>query len=66
MFCNQAKEYLSHKKVDFQDRDIMRDPAALAELKKLGYMTTPVIKINGDVIVGFDQEKIDAALSSRE
>jgi glutaredoxin len=64
MFCNQAKEYLSQKDVDFQDRDIMRDPTALGDLKKLGYMTTPVIQINGDVIVGFDQEKIDAALTS--
>jgi glutaredoxin 3 len=63
MFFNQAKEYLSQKKVDFQDRDIMRDPAALEELKKLGYMTTPVMQINGEVIVGFDQEKTDAALT---
>lgn len=50
------------KKVDFQDRNIMSDPTALEELKKLGYMTTPVIQFNGEVIVGFDQEKIDAAL----
>lgn len=62
MFCNQAKEYLLQKKVDFQDRNIMSDPTALEELKKLGYMTTPVIQFNGEVIVGFDQEKIDAAL----
>ena len=62
MFCNQAKEYLSQRKVDFQDKDISRDPTALAELRRLGYMTTPVIEINGAVIVGFDQEKIDAAL----
>lgn len=63
MFCNQVKEYLSHKNVDFRDRDITHDPTALGELKKLGYMTTPVIQINGNVIVGFDQEKIDAALA---
>lgn len=62
MFCNQAKEYLSQKKVDFQDRDITRDPTALQELKTLGYMTTPVIQIKGRTIVGFDQQQIDAAL----
>lgn len=62
MFCNQAKEFLSRKKIAFQDRDITRDPAALDELKKLGYMTTPVIQINGAVIVGFDEAEIDAAL----
>jgi hypothetical protein len=32
------------------------------ELRKLGYMTTPVLVIDGTVIVGFDQGKIDAAL----
>ncbi len=63
MFCTKAKEYLSQKKIAFQDRDITRDPAALEELKKLGFMTTPVLQINGAVIVGFDQDKIDKALT---
>lgn len=62
MFCDEAKEYLSQKTVSFQDRDITRDATALDELKRLGYMTTPVIQIDGSVIVGFDQAKIDAAL----
>jgi hypothetical protein len=31
----------------------------LADLKKLGYMTTPVIVIDGAAIVGFDSAKID-------
>lgn len=64
MFCNKAKEYLSQKKIAFQERDITSDSAALEDLKKLGYMTTPVIQIDGSVIVGFDQDKIDAALQS--
>ena len=62
MFCNQAKEYLSQKSIPFQERDVAQDPSALEDLKKLGYMTTPVIVINGSVIVGFDAEKIDKAL----
>jgi glutaredoxin 3 len=62
MFCDQAKEYLSQKGIQFQEKDIAQDPGALADLKKLGYMTTPVIVIEGAVIVGFDTEKIDQAL----
>ena len=62
MFCDQAKEYLSQKGMKFQERDIAQDPSALAELKKLGYMTTPVIVIDVSVIVGFDADKIDQAL----
>ena len=62
MFCDQAKEYLSHKGIEFQEREIAQDPSALADLKKLGYMTTPVIVIDGSVIVGFDVDKIDQLL----
>ena len=42
----QAKEYLSQKGRKFQERDIAQDSGALADLKKLGYMTTPVIVID--------------------
>ena len=62
MFCDEAKEYLSQKGIPFVEKNIMQDPTALDDLKKLGYMTTPVIVVNGSVIVGFDAEKIDAAL----
>jgi len=62
MFCNQAKEYLSQKKVQFAEKDITKDPNALEELKKLGFMTTPVLVIDDSVIVGFDTAKIDSAL----
>ena len=63
MFCTQAKEYLSQKGITFQERDVAQDPTALADLKRLGYMTTPVILIDGSVIVGFDAQRIDQAVS---
>jgi glutaredoxin 3 len=62
MFCDQAKEYLSQKGIQFQEKDIAQDPTALADLKKLGYLTTPVLMIDGSVIAGFDVNKIDQAL----
>jgi glutaredoxin len=64
MFCGQAKEYLSQKNIQFEDREITKDATALEELKKLGYMTTPVLVIGASVIVGFDAAKIDTALRS--
>jgi len=62
MFCDQAKEYLSQNGMEFQEKDIAQDPGSLTDLKKLGYMTTPVIVVDGTVIVGFDPDKIDKAL----
>jgi len=58
-----VKEYLSQKQVALEDRDITRDPTAISELQKLGFMTTPVTFIGAKVIVGFDQVKLDEALT---
>jgi glutaredoxin len=64
MFCQRTKEYLSHKQVEYKERDVTKDPSAIQELQRLGFMTTPVIVIDGNTIVGFDTTKIDAALAS--
>jgi glutaredoxin len=62
MFCQRTKEYLSHKGIGFQERDITKDAGAIDELRRLGFMTTPVTVIDGAVIVGFDTSTIEAAL----
>ena len=48
----------------FQERDVTKDAEAVAELQRVGYMTTPVTVIDGTVIVGFDAAKIEAAVGS--
>jgi glutaredoxin 3 len=63
MFCERTKEYLSQKGIPFIDRDVTKDESALEELKRLHAMTTPVTLIGTEVIIGFDPEKIDQALS---
>ncbi len=56
------KEFLSQKGVNYTERDLTKDNEALNELKSMGIMTTPVTKINGDVVVGFDQAKLKELL----
>jgi glutaredoxin 3 len=58
-----VKEYLSQRQISFEDRDITTHPAALSELQKLGFMTTPVTVIDGKPIVGFDVRKLEEALA---
>lgn len=41
----------------------MNDPTAMAELVKIGVMTTPVTVIDGEVIVGFDRARLEAELA---
>jgi glutaredoxin len=62
MFCGRVKEYLSQRQIQFDDRDITKDPSAISELEKLGFMTTPVTVVGDKVIVGFDVAKLDEAL----
>jgi len=62
MFCDKVKEFLSQKSIPFVERDVVRDPEALEELSRLGYMTTPVTVIDGEVVVGFDRKRLEALL----
>ena len=65
MFCNRTKEFLSQKRVPFTERDVSTDEKALAELERLGYRTTPVTLINGEVVVGFDQKRLEELLERK-
>lgn len=56
------KEFLSQNKIVFTERNIATDETALSELEKLGYMTTPVTLIDGEVVVGFDVSKLRTLL----
>jgi hypothetical protein len=38
MFCAKVKEFLSQNKMEYVDRTIAADEAALNELEKLGYL----------------------------
>jgi glutaredoxin 3 len=64
MFCGRVKEFLSQNNIAFTDRNIAADDAALVELEKLGYMTTPVTVIDGQVVVGFDRDKLQRFLKT--
>lgn len=64
MFCNRVKEFLSEKNISFTERNVATDDAALAELEKLGLMTTPVTVVDGETIVGFDQARLEELLEA--
>jgi glutaredoxin len=62
MFCGKVKEFLSQNKIKYTERNIAADETALAELEKLGYLTTPVIVIDGEAVVGFDLARLENLL----
>ena len=58
MFCKRTKEFVSQQGIEFEERDVSKDEAALDELQQRGLMTTPVTLIDGEVVVGFDRAKL--------
>ena len=62
MFCNKTKEFLSSKNIAYTERNVAEEESALKELERLGYMTTPVIVIDGTPIVGFNEAELMKAL----
>ncbi len=63
MFCTKVKEYLSQRGVEFIEHDVSKDQDAVNALKKLGVMTTPVTVIDGENVIGFDQQKLELLLT---
>jgi len=57
-----VKEFLSRQGVTFVEHDVAQDEAALSELEQLGVMTTPVTLIGDEMVIGFDQERLNALL----
>lgn len=55
-----AKEFLGKKKVPFTEVDVSSDAAGRKEMiEKSGQMGVPVIFVDSDMIVGFDQAKLE-------
>lgn len=65
-FCHAAKDYFDKLGVKYEDRDVESNQQyAIEAVTKSGQRGIPVIDIDGEIIVGFDRPKIDAALRAR-
>lgn len=61
-----AKSYLAEQGVAFKEVDVSRDRASAEELYRVsGQMAVPVIKVDDEVIVGFNQERLGQLLGAR-
>ena len=66
-FCKMAKVYFTEKGVEYEEKDVTHDEALQQEMvKKSDQFAVPVIDIGGTIIVGFQKEKIAAALGGQK
>jgi glutaredoxin len=61
--CHALIAYLDEKRIVYENRDVGRDPEAVNLLvNTYGSRTTPTLVVDGEVIVGFDPERLDQLL----
>ena len=66
-YCVTLKEFLKEHQVEFEDINVTEDEKAREEvIKKSGQMGVPVVEIGGEIIIGFDKEKITKLLDIKE
>ena len=62
-WCIRTKQFLKDNNIIFEDVDVSSNQQATQEMiQKTGQMAVPVLDIEGEIIVGFDKERIKAAL----
>lgn len=66
-YCFTLKEFLKEKGVDFEEIDVSKDEKVKEEIiKKSGKLEVPVIEVDGQIVVGFDKEKICKLLDIKD
>jgi len=62
-FCKRTKEHLSRRGINYTDIDVSQDREKAKEMtEKSGQMSVPVTIINDEIVVGFDQGRLDKLL----
>mgnify|MGYP001485951934 CR=1 FL=1 len=63
-YCKRAKDYLSQKGIPYTDYNVATDKDKTREMiQKSGQMGVPVIAVDDEIIIGFNQAKLDELLS---
>ena len=55
-------EYLSQRNIEFTEKNIRTDLDAMQEMVEMNSQSTPTTVIDGEVIIGFDRQKISELL----
>lgn len=63
-WCTRVKDYLDSKDISYTDYDVAKDfNKAVEMVSKSGQQGVPVLDIDGEIVIGFDQARIDDLLS---
>jgi len=65
-YCRQVKNYLGQRGVPFVEHDVSQDAQAAERMVRIsGQRGVPVVVIDGQLVLGFNQPLIDSLLAQR-
>lgn len=63
-WCVKVKKYLNSKNIDFEDINVQENISGRDEMISLtNQSSVPVINIDGNIVIGFEKEKLDTLLN---
>jgi len=66
-YCFTLKEFFKEHNIDFEEIDVFKDEKTKDDLiKKTGKMEVPIVEIDGEIVIGFDKEKICKLLDIKD
>jgi mycoredoxin len=63
-YCEKTRQFLNQANIPFTEKDIEKSPQAAAEHRALGGVGIPLIKINAQVIEGYEPNAIRRAIET--
>ena len=64
-YCKMAKEFFKERKIKYKEIDIStNDKTAKEMIEESGQMGVPVIKIDSEIVLGFDRARLQKLLKS--
>lgn len=60
--CHDAMDYLDSKNIPYEEKNVSLDPSARKFLLQKKILGVPAIFVDDEIIIGFDQEKLDSIL----
>ncbi|HHT9120545.1 MAG TPA: glutaredoxin family protein [Candidatus Hypogeohydataceae bacterium YC41] len=66
-YCLKAKEYFKKKGIQYKEHNVAQDKEALKEMIRIsGGRSVPVITAGEEVMIGFDQSRIEKILEEQK
>lgn len=63
VYCNMAKTFFKSNDVEYTEYNVASDLERRKEMiDKTGQMGVPVIDLNGEIVVGYDEPKLKSVL----